>query len=197
MTDPLRRVANAVRLMLTRGKALRATLGARTFLQVAGLAGETFNRVELLLPYGRSALPLAGDVLILQILGSRDHKVALCADDPSLRITDLQSGEFGDRDARGTQIVYRQNRLEITTPLKIVVTSTGDVDVTSGTVVNITAPQINLGSSGEMLHKLIDDRAAAVFNAHVHSGVTAGGGSSGPPTTTLGSGQETSVVSAG
>lgn len=196
MLDAIRRTANAVRLAVTRGKVQRTTVGARLLIQVTGLAGELFNDVELLLPYGMTAVPEAGDVVLLQVLGSRDHKLALCADLTSLRIADAQPGEFGFRDKRGQQVVFRTDRIEVTTPLKAVVTAVGEVDVISSVAVNVTAPAINLGSSGETLHKLIDERAAAIFNAHVHS---AGGGvgNSGPPTTAIGAGQETSVVSAG
>lgn len=106
--------------IISRGKLALAGYSptkARTMVQLSGLAGGTLQNIELLLPYGRSALPSGNtaDLLILKI-NSLDHKVALCADDPALRITDLQSGEFGDRDARGQQIVYRLGWLELTTP---------------------------------------------------------------------------------
>lgn len=139
MRDALRRLANGVRLAITRGKVLQSSPGRRTMVQVGLLAGEVKNGVELLLPYGMSALPAAGDVLALQILGSRDHMVVLCSDDTSLRITDLQATEFGFRDARVQQIVFRHDRVEITTPLKVVVTAGGEVDVSAGSKVNVTA----------------------------------------------------------
>jgi phage gp45-like len=178
MREQLNRLANAVRLMVTRGKVVQATAGRRTTLQVTLLAGEVKNGVELLLPYGRSALPLAGDVLTLQVLGSRDHVVALCADDTSLRITDLQPGEFGDRDARGTQIVYRLDRLEITTPLKVVLNATNDVDVTAGgsvnitaaTAVNLTAPSIVLAGGGAEVARVGDTVTCPAGTGHITTG---------------------------
>lgn len=222
MRDALRRVANAVRLAITRGKVLQSSPGRRTTVQVALLAGEVKNGVELLLPYGMSALPPAGDVLALQILGSRDHMVVLCSDDTSLRITDLQATEFGFRDARVQQIVFRDDRIEITTPLKVVVTATGDVDVSAGgkvnvtaatdvdvtatagtvnviaaTAVKLTAPVINLGSAGETLRKLVNDQFVALFNSHIHIGVTTGPGLTGISPISMDATMQTSVVSAG
>ena len=71
-------------------------------------------------------------MLLLRLSPSGDHQVALGADDAALRITDLGGGEFGFRDARGQQIVFRSDRVEITTPLKVVMTTprlevTGDI----------------------------------------------------------------------
>jgi phage baseplate assembly protein V len=122
--ESLRAIARAVRNMVSRGKLFAAAMApARTVIQVRILANEAKDGVELLLPYGMSALPTAGDVLLLAVAGLRDHMVALQADDPQLRIKDLQSGEFGFRDLRGTQIVFRQDRLEVTSPLPIIARS--------------------------------------------------------------------------
>jgi len=34
-------------------------------------------------------------LLVFQVNATRDHKVAICADDPALRIPDLAAGEWG------------------------------------------------------------------------------------------------------
>jgi phage gp45-like len=137
MRHALNALGSGAANVVTRAKLVMAaynTAKTRTLVQVKGLSGETLASIELLLPYARSAIPSGGtaDLLILQVNNHRDHKVALLADDPSLRISDLAGGEFGDRDARGSQIVFRVDRLEITTPLKLVVTTTGDLDATVG-----------------------------------------------------------------
>lgn len=110
--------------------------GRRTLMQATGMANEKFQGIELLLPYGFSALPMGNtaDVVILQMNGHRDHKVGLGADDPALRITDLQPGEFGLRDMRGQQVVLRRNRIEITAAGGNPVVITGDLHV-SGAVI--------------------------------------------------------------
>jgi len=138
-------LANAVRGMVLRGKVLRAALNPRRTLLQLGIRGdETKDGVELLLPYGMSALPLAGDALAFAVMGLRDHVVALCADDPALRIADLQPGEFGFRDARGQQVVFRLDRIEVTTPLKLVGSIGGDLDLTVGGAVTARAASWNL-----------------------------------------------------
>jgi phage gp45-like len=154
------RMGAAIRSMLTRGRLSAASyfLGAggaplRTVLVVQGLASETFKGVELILPYGMSALPSGqtADFLLFQVMGARSHKVAIGADDPALRIPDLQLGEFGFRDARGQQIVFRLDRVELTTPLKAVVTTTGDIDATAGGAIKATATgEITLNSSAKI-----------------------------------------------
>lgn len=46
------------------------------------------------------------------------------------------------------------------------------VNITAATAVNVTAPQINLGSSGETLRKLVNDAFMAIYNGHTHGGST-------------------------
>lgn len=139
----------AVALIISRGKLCRARLGPqRTVRQVTVLKGEVKEGVELLLPPGMSAVPLGGDVLLLQIGARRDHLVAL-VDDPACRITDLKAGEFGFRDRVGQQVVLRADHLEITTPQKVVLTATGDVAInTTGNIVLTSGGTVQLGGTG-------------------------------------------------
>ena len=150
MMDALREAVRQVAaVMVTRGKVRRARLGPqRTVLQVSVLKGEVKEGVELLLPPGMSAVPLAGDVLLFQVGARRDHLVAL-VDDPACRIGDLKAGEFGFRDANGQQVVFRADHLEITTPRKVVITATGDVAInTQGNVVLTPCGTVQLGGTG-------------------------------------------------
>lgn len=154
-----------MRSLITRGRVVMAALNPkRTLVQLSGLASETKDKIELLLPYGMSALPDKGDVVMLQVGGSRAHLVALCADNPELRIADLQKGEFGFRDLNGQQVVFRQDRLEVTTPKDLVITVTGnttmqvDGDLTATVQGNtnvtcdgqlvVDCDDINLGGTG-------------------------------------------------
>jgi phage gp45-like len=74
-------------------------------------------------PTGFSAMPAVGaDVIVFEI-GSRDHLVAIMADDPSLRIPGLAPGEIGIRDANGQQVVLRADGVEITGALKVTIVS--------------------------------------------------------------------------
>lgn len=131
-------MSQRLRMLITRGVVVQAVLGAaRTMLNITGLAGEAMQNIPLLFPYGMSALPKGGAVILLQVGGSRSNLNAICADDPSLRITDLQPGEFGFRDSNGQQIVFRVDRIEVTTPLKLVANVTGDCDLTVGGNCNV------------------------------------------------------------
>lgn len=133
MKEALASLSQRLRMIVTRGIVTQAAINSvRTMLQVTGLSGEALANIPLLLPTGRSALPKGGDVILVQVGGTRSHLLAICADDSTLRITDLLAGEFGDRDYSGQQIVFRQDRLEITTPLKLVASVTGDLDATVG-----------------------------------------------------------------
>lgn len=157
------RVFEAMRGMVTRGRIVMAALNPkRTLVQLSGLADETKTQIELILPYGMSAWPADGDdtgapdVIMLQVGGSRAHLVVLGADDPRLRIQDLQKGEFGFRDKNGQQIVLRHDRIEVTTPLKLVANITGDCDLTVSGQCNLnitgktilTCNDIELGAAG-------------------------------------------------
>ncbi len=62
----------------------------------------------------------------------------------------------------------------------------------------INSPEVSLGgSSFAGLRKIIDERFIALFNAHVHSGVTTGSGNTGSPTSAMSTGSHaTSKVKA-
>ncbi len=63
----------------------------RPLIQLSGLAGEVKTEVELFMPMGMSVYPTGNeDIVLLQVGGSRSHLVALFADNPALRIADLQ-----------------------------------------------------------------------------------------------------------
>jgi phage baseplate assembly protein V len=137
------RLASAVRSMLTRGKVTRATVGARTLLQVTGLDGETIEQVEHLMPPGYSARPAVGaDVLLMQVCGSRDHLVALGGDATGNAIANLALGEVG-LTAFGNQVVLRTDHVEVTTTgsAAIAITAGGTISLTAGAgAINLNAP---------------------------------------------------------
>jgi phage gp45-like len=104
------RLAGAIRSMVTRAKVAGAIVGPRTLLQITGLNGEVKTTVELLLPPGYSARPVAGaDVTVFQVGGTRDHLVAVGGDNAGGdAIANLAPGEFGLRHpGSNTQLVFR------------------------------------------------------------------------------------------
>ncbi len=136
--EAVRELWAALRSQVTRGKHVLSAYdagGQRTMLQGIGFAGETHQGIELLLPYGMSAIPIGAtaDYVTFEIGATRDHKVAFGCDDPALRVPGLLPGEIGHRNYRGSQVVLRQNRIEMTAPLD-------DIDVTAAEgAINITA----------------------------------------------------------
>lgn len=146
MQAVLDRMAARMRSLVTRGRVVSAALNPkRPLIQLTGLAGETKTQVELFVPMGMSVHPAGGeDVILLQVNGSRSHLIALFADNPALRIADLEPGEFGHRDTNGQQIVFRKDRLEITSPQKLVVNITGDAEITVGGKLTASAQHFDL-----------------------------------------------------
>lgn len=125
--------------IVSRGKLALAGYSptkARTMVQLKSLGG-TLNNIELLLPYGMSAMPVGqtADLLIFKI-NNLDHKVAIGADDPACRITDLQAGEFGFQDNQGQQVVFRRTGVVVSSPTKI----------------RLTAPTIQIHATSELAY---------------------------------------------
>lgn len=138
-----------------RGRVTAARVrGGRVLLDVALLSGDTVSRVELLQPTGFTAVPRPGaDVVVLELGALRGHLVALMADEAELRITDAGPGEFGLRDARGQQVVFRDDGIEVSGALKVTIVSAGEVVV--------QAPTIRLGSAGAATPVRLSSGAAA------------------------------------
>jgi phage gp45-like len=162
-----------MRSQVTRAKVASAVVGPRTLLQVVGLDGEVKTTVELLLPPGYSARPAAGaDVTVLQVLGMRDHLVAVGGDAVGATIADLAPSEFGLTDGQQT-VIFRTDHLEMNTPTY--------VKISAGEYVEIDTPLLKV--SGDIVdkfatnsHSVGDLRAA--YDAHGHSDPQ--GGTTGP-----------------
>lgn len=173
---------NALVATVSRAKMIGTVAGRRMLVQVQMLNGEVKDGVELILPYGMSAIPNAGDVLVLTVGGTRDHMVAIAVDDSARRIRDLVAGEFGFSDG-GQQIVFRTDRLDVGSKNPILVISDADVKVVGAAIV--------LKSAAGTERVLMDARMMTIFNNHVHTDPH--GGFTGPPTTTLSAGSHTTT----
>lgn len=156
MSDP------SLRRVVTRGKVTAAqTRAGRVLVDMTLFDGERRRNIELLLPTGVSALPGVGaDLVVLEVGGNRQHLVAMVADDPGLRVADLAPGEFGMRDANGQQVIFRGDRIEVSGALRIDITTSGPVNVTSVEAVTVDAPRINLGAGAGQPVKLANDSPA-------------------------------------
>lgn len=187
---------------ITRGKIAAARLrGGRTLADVQMLDGETRSRVEILLPMGMTAVPREGaDVVVLEI-GSRDHLVALLADDPALRVTGLGPGEIGLRDERGQQVTLTPDGVRVTGALKVTIVADGDVSIETPANVLVKAPLTTVdgnltvtggiavqgdGGANSTLNGNLTMTGTftldgIVQNTHRHTGVQAGANTSGGP----------------
>lgn len=70
----------------------------------------------------------------------------------------------------------------------------GEVDLTSPASINLMAPNIGLGASGETLQALVTAALLAIFNAHTHP---VSGSTAGPTTMPMTSAQLTTALKAG
>lgn len=148
--------------------------------------GKTAN-AEAIWPYGMGGrLPVDAQVFCFNIEGMEENKAGI-GTTPTLRFKVNEEGEvyFGN-PLTGSVTYYRSNGdIEIIGKNDQSVTLDGALNIIAINGVNITAPEINIGSSGATLRTLIDDRFEALFNAHMHAGVTTGVGTSGVPTVPL------------
>lgn len=148
------------RSAISRGTLLSVvTSGGRALADIAMFSGETRSRVELMMPYGLSALPGKGADVLVHEIGSRDHLVAVMADDPSVRILGLAPGEVGIQ-AFGQRVVIRADGVEIGGAKKISIVSDGPVTVTAPQVV-VESPNIRLGSAGAAVPVQLANNSAA------------------------------------
>lgn len=203
----IRPITNKVFLLLGRAvlKAIDNSEETQK-IQVIALSEETISDIERFQEYGFETYPWEeAEVFIGFLNGNRDHGIALCVHDGRYRPTDLVQGEiaiYTDEDASTPfRVQMKRNRIhfrrsdkediDIDTSKTEDIGTSKTVTVPTETNVNavehiINSPQVSLGGPAFAgLRALIDERAIALINAHVHSGVTVGGGDTGAPTTTL------------
>ena len=184
----------ALARLLVRG-ILQATDddGALTFqrLTVRGLHGEVFPDVQFLQPYGLTSNPEDGaQVALFEVGGARDHVVALLISDERNRPKDLPKGDAalhgkgyiavhaksnGDVVIEGgsdSPVITVDSLANVTVDGGVVLLKGGAVVIDGSIVVSIASPIVSITG-----HTTIEGK---VFLAHTHSGVTPGGGSTGP-----------------
>ncbi|MGK0706934.1 phage baseplate assembly protein V [Yokenella regensburgei] len=102
----------AFRGVLTR---VTTTGGVQT-AQVAGLAGETLEGVELFQQYGLTSVPPAGAMAVVLPLGGRtSHGIVIATEHSSYRLKALESGEVAIYTDEGASIVLKRGRVIATT----------------------------------------------------------------------------------
>lgn len=158
---------------VTRGRVIQARIrGGRTIADIEMLDGETRTRVEIPMSFGISAVPSPGaDVVVLEV-GSRDHLVALMADDATTRVTGLVAGDVAIR-AHGQTITINAAGIRITDAVAVEIESAGEV--------TITAPKVTIAGDMDVTGTLTLTGPAVNLNTHVHGGVDPGGGNTAGP----------------
>ncbi len=164
--------------------------GAIKRVAMSGRPGESFKSREYFQHYGFTSRPLAGAEGIL--IREGNHFVLVASDDRRYRIA-IEGGEVAFYTDEGDFIHFKRGmEIHVNTGNRLVVDAAAQVEVnTPIAVVNaaarcqVNSPEINLGGDRGMLRRLIDERFAALFNDHEHSGVQNGVGNTDGPTTTL------------
>lgn len=93
-------------------------LAAGRSLQVQGMDGELMQDIQMIQQYGfASGVPLGAQVVILPLMGSSRHAVAVASAGPAVR--ELAPGEVLIYNAHGHSILLDQSGIHINGPLFI------------------------------------------------------------------------------
>ncbi len=186
-----------------RGKLTRNNSApAMQITQVAGLADELLQSVELLQHYGyTSNPPLDSECIILPLGGRSAHSIVIATEHGTYRLKNLKAGEVALYSDEGDSVILKRGRImEVTTQTLNVAAAkelninTVTVNINASTAVNITSPSVtlsgnltvqgtvvasgNISSSGNLIDSSGKTMAAirTTYNGHTHvapTGVTA------------------------
>lgn len=168
MMAPLKR---GLQMLVARAVVTAVGGGKAQSVQVALLAGEAKDAVEHAEPYGFTAHPQAGATAVVVFVGGdRSHGIATVVSDPRVRPGNLAAGEVCVYTDEGDEIRIQRG---------------GTIRITAKTKVRIEAPLLEV--TGEIKDRCDtgDGRTLSgmrdTFDAHTHTGVQPGSGSSGNP----------------
>lgn len=135
----IERALNGIRLAF-RGKVTRNNSGQPIQLaQVAGLADELLQNVELMQHYGITSNPPAGSECVVLPLGGRTgHGIVIATEHGTYRFKNLKPSEVALYSDEGDSIILKRGRvMEVTTQT---------LNVNAATVVNIASPTVNINA---------------------------------------------------
>ena len=153
-------------------------------LQVQVGAIEILDKVPRVGEYGfASNPPPQSHGVVLFIAGDRSNGVVIATNHQASRLKNLAPGESAIFDDQGRWVWLKRGSIEIeagNTPVHV--TNATEVDVTASVKVKLTTPRLEVtgdivdtsGSNAVTLKQLRD-----AYDAHKHTGVTAGGASTG------------------
>ena len=168
-------------------------------VQVAGLTDEVRGDLERFQNYGFTSNPHPGaEAIVLYAGGIREGGVVIVVDDRRYRLKSLAPGEVAMFNDQGAQTIMKADgSIESTSPVKIKATAP-ECEVVASTKVRLDTPLTEVTGT---LHvtgvatfdenvncaKTVTGTVDVVgggksLKTHTHSGVTAGGANTGPPT---------------
>lgn len=161
------RLARRIRLMIGRAVLSAVTdTGARQFLQVQVLKGETKDNVERLQEYGFTSHPVAGAAVIVAALGgTRDNMVAIAVDDPTVRPRNLQPGETCLYNNKNATLVLDKDGNAVLTVKNFIVKAEEKVRFETP-LMEVTGELIDLADGGGMRMSQMRE----TYNEHHHGG---------------------------
>jgi len=139
----IERALNGIRLAF-RGKLTRNNSGQPIQLaQVAGLADELLQNVELMQHYGYTSNPPVGSECIVLPLGGRTgHGIVIVTEHGTYRLKNLKPGEVALYSDEGDSIVLRRGR--------IIEVTTQTFRINAATAIELNAPVITGNASGSV-----------------------------------------------
>lgn len=197
--------------LASRGVVLGYTENQKRTLKTELFAGEVRDKLEHFEPYGFTSAPKKdGEAECLAIFfnGDRSHGVVACVTDRRYRPKTLKEGEVCIFDDLGRYVYLSRDGIRIEGKASpITVTAEGDISITSSQKVLVTAAQAEItakltkiNGDCEILGQLTAGNGACKMSSagmestgdikaqnisllsHKHSGVEAGGGTTGGPT---------------
>jgi phage baseplate assembly protein V len=190
----IERALSGIRLGF-RGKLTRNnSASAIQTAQVAGLADELLQSVELLQHYGYTSHPPPdSECIILPLGGCSAHSIVIATEHGTYRLKSLKAGEVALYSDEGDSVILKRGRnMEVTTQTltvaaaKEVNLNTVTLNINASTAVNITSPSVTLSgnltvqgavvasgniiSSGNLIDSSGKTMAAirTTYNGHTH-----------------------------
>jgi phage baseplate assembly protein V len=135
-------------------------------VQVQALHNETLSDVERVQEYGFESYPKPGsaEAVLAAVGGNREQSIVIVVGDRAYRPTDLAEGEVAVYSLSGNVITMKQD---------------GEVHIL------YDGGALEYAPLASKIKTIVDNEVIAKYNAHKHTGVTAGGATSGPSDTPM------------
>lgn len=147
MKQVIRQIFNRLNMAASRGVLtnVKDDLAIQE-VQVKGLAGERFDKLQRFQQFGFSSVPESGDVIILCPQGLRDRAMVICVQDLEHRPKGMKNGDVVVYDAHQNSIKLDKDGMTINTAENITINAAKDIKITA----TDTALQSNLTIQGDV-----------------------------------------------